>query len=325
MSQSWAFLVRRAFLPVAETGLGGTEQALVELTQALAAAGDQVRVVGGADRPLTIGGVAWGPMQVGRLDVDRVVAVNDASLLAGRGRGKPAVWFHNEVEFWKEARRGRMGSLLRHWPTAVFVGSEQARLASPLPFRHRAVIGHGISAAILNAEPAASPPAPHAIFTSQAYRGLAETLAMWRGLVQPVLPDACFSAFVGERDVPVFAMREPGVTIAPRVANEAMPEVLRGARVWLAPGHASETFCLAAAEAVAAGVPVITLGRGALKERVRHGVDGFICADMAEMGARILAVLTDDDLWWRLHRAGLETRANTDWGTVARAWQALPA
>jgi glycosyltransferase involved in cell wall biosynthesis len=120
-------------------------------------------------------------------------------------------------------------------------------------------------------------------------------------------------------------MREPGVTIAPRVANEAMPEVLRGARVWLAPGHASETFCLAAAEAVAAGVPVITLGRGALKERVRHGVDGFICADMAEMGARILAVLTDDDLWWRLHRAGLETRANTDWGTVARAWQALPA
>jgi glycosyltransferase involved in cell wall biosynthesis len=104
-----------------------------------------------------------------------------------------------------------------------------------------------------------------------------------------------------------------------------MPGVLRGARVWLAPGHASETFCMAAAEAVAAGVPVVTLGRGALKERVRHGVDGFVCADMVEMGARTLEVLTDDDLWWRLHRAGLETRAGADWGAVARAWQALPA
>jgi hypothetical protein len=325
MPQSWAFFTRRAFLPAAEAGLGGTEQALMELARALVAAGDKVRVVGGATRRMGLDGVAWGPPEPGRVDADRLVAVNDATLLPRRGKGRRIVWFHNEVAFWKEARRGRMGTLLRHRPTAVFVGTEQARLASwLLPFRHRAIIPHGIGSAILTAEPADAPPAPHAVFTSQAYRGLAEILGMWRGLVQPALPEAVFTAFVAERDVTVFALRDPGVTIAQRVGNEAIPALLRDARVWLAPGHASETFCLAAAEAVAMGVPVVTLGRGALKERVRHGVDGFVCADLDEMAARTLDVLTDDALWRRMHFAGLERREGAGWGAVARAWQLLP-
>ena len=276
------------------------------LSQALREAGDRVCLVCGEDS---------GP-------VDRAVSINDANLLPVNA-ARRFVWFHNEVEFWKETRRGRLPALLRYRPDAVFVGAEQARLASRLlPLGRRTVIPHGLSAHILAAEPANTPPAPHGVFTSQAYRGLRETLAMWRDLVAPAVAEARFSAFIAPRDVAAFPAG-PGIEIRARVPNDAMPAVLRGARVWVAPGHPSETFCMAAAEAVAMGVPVVTLGAGALRERVRHGVDGFICADMAEMAARTIEILTDDALWQRLHAAGLAARQGQGWAEIARLWRAL--
>ena len=111
---------------------------------------------------------------------------------------------------------------------------------------------------------------------------------------------------------------DAGVDIAPRIGNDAVLARLAHTRVVLAPGHVSETFCLAAAEAIAMGVPVVTLGIGSLKERVRDGVDGFVCANFAEMAARTRALLTDDTLWLRMHAAGAATRVGRDWKSVAR-------
>jgi glycosyltransferase involved in cell wall biosynthesis len=102
-----------------------------------------------------------------------------------------------------------------------------------------------------------------------------------------------------------------------------MPALLRGARVLLAPGHRSETFCLAAAEAIAMGVPVITRGIGALKERVRDGDTGYVCGSTAELARRTLALLTDDALWLRMQAEGLATRQNAGWDRIAQEWETL--
>ncbi len=100
-----------------------------------------------------------------------------------------------------------------------------------------------------------------------------------------------------------------------------MLDVLRGARLLLAPGHVSETFCLAAAEAVAMGVPVVTLGIGSLKERVSDGETGFVCRDWREMAVRTGDVLERPDLWRRLHLAGLASRSGRSWDEVAAVWE----
>ena len=47
-------------------------------------------------------------------------------------------------------------------------------------------------------------------------------------------------------------------------------------RVMLNPGHKGEVFCLAAEEARELCVPIVTMGIGALKERVDHGKTGFV-------------------------------------------------
>ncbi len=264
--------------------------------------------------------------QQGAATADIDVAINDARLLSA-GSGRSAVWFHNEVGVWREARRGRLVALARHRPVAVFCGRGQAAGAGfLLPFRARAVLPHGLPQAILASAPAAAPPPPRALFVSQAYRGLAEVIELWRALVAPACPKARLCAYIAPADLPHFqalAAPTPSIEILPRIGNDGMPALLRGARLLLAPGHRSETFCLAAAEAIAMGVPVVTRGTGALKERVRDGYTGFICRGTAEMARRTLGLLTDDALWSRMQAEGLATRHDAGWDRIAERWEEL--
>ena len=298
---------------------------MIHLTTALAARGHTVCVAGGVHTARTLGGVAWLPTGEAT-QADTCVAVNDARLLAGHA-GLPVVWFHNEVGAWRETRKGRLAALWRHRPLAVFIGTEQARAASRLlPFRKRLVIPYGLPPAVLAAAPAASRPGPRAIFTSQAYRGLREVIAMWRVEISPHVPGARLVAYVADADIAPYAALAAGdatIEIHRRVGNAAMLDVLRGARVLLAPGHVSETFCLAAAEAIAMGVPVVTLGLGSLKERVSDGITGFVCNGWPEMAARTRAVLEDAGLFARMRTGGLASRSGQDWAAAAGAWEAL--
>ncbi len=255
---------------------------------------------------------------------DFAVAVNDARLLPACG-ARPIVWFHNEVTLWREMRRGRLGALRRLRPDAVFCGRRQAARGSfLLPFGRRLILPHGLPAAILSAPPADQPPPPLALFTSQANRGLAEVVALWRRRIAPVRPAARLDAYIAPADLaPIRALAAgaPSIGIHTRIANAGMPRLLRGARLLVAPGHDSETFCLAAAEAVAMGVPVVTFGHGALAERVVHGKTGFICTGAQDMASRILALLDDDVLWRRMQADCLACRAGAGWGHVAGLWE----
>ena len=237
-----------------------------------------VTVAGATRTPRTLNNVAWLPTAPA---ADITVAINDARLLPA-GATSPAIWFHNEVELAKEFRRGRLPALFRARPAAIFIGTEQARLAPRLlPFRSRAVIPYGLSTRILAAPHAEAPPPPAALFTSQAYRGLKEILALWQSDIAPAIPTARLTAHIANTDVPAYTkLAPPSATIAPRIGNDAILARLLQTRVLLAPGHISETFCLAAAEAIALGVPVVTLGIGSLKERVRNNIDGFICREL---------------------------------------------
>jgi glycosyltransferase involved in cell wall biosynthesis len=201
---------------------------------------------------------------------------------------------------------------------------QSQRASSWLPLGRRLVLPHGLPPAILASAMAQSPPGPEVMFASQAYRGLADLIALWRSHIVPQAPAARFRAYIAASDIQRYrdmAAAAPSITILPRVANADMPAVLRGARVLLAPGHRAETFCLAAAEAVAMGVPVVTYGIGALAERVDHGRTGFICRHRDDMAARILTLLADDALWWRMHAQGCASHAGADWPHIAGLWE----
>ena len=84
-------------------------------------------------------------------------------------------------------------------------------------------------------------------------------------------------------------------------------EVLVGADVFLLPSE-SESFGLAALEAMSCEVPVVATRAGGVPEVVVDGETGFLCGvgDVEGMAAAALRLLTDEDLRRRLGRAGRE-------------------
>jgi len=81
--------------------------------------------------------------------------------------------------------------------------------------------------------------------------------------------------------------------------------VLVGADLFLLPSE-SESFGLAALEAMSCEVPVITTDAGGLPEVVVNGETGFLCpvGDVEGMAAAALRLLSDEDLRRRFGEAG---------------------
>jgi glycosyltransferase involved in cell wall biosynthesis len=77
-----------------------------------------------------------------------------------------------------------------------------------------------------------------------------------------------------------------------RVQSERLAELRAGAAIALAPSRSAETFGLAAAEAMAAGVPVAASRIGALPELV--GEEGLVAANDANAMAQAIARLAGD-------------------------------
>src|SRR3989454_4775449 len=84
---------------------------------------------------------------------------------------------------------------------------------------------------------------------------------------------------------------------------ESVGDVLRGADLFLLPS-ATESFGLAALEAMACGVPVVASAAGGIPEVVVDGETGFLAppGDVARMTERALAVLTNSAEHERLKR-----------------------
>jgi hypothetical protein len=105
------------------------------------------------------------------------------------------------------------------------------------------------------------------------------------------------------------------------------------------PCRYKETYCLAVAEAQAAGLPVVTTDLAALPERVEDGVDGFLVRaastprdweapdqpDYQEVFvARTVQILSDGALRERMRQAALrKAYALYDWDVIAAGWEEM--
>ena len=74
----------------------------------------------------------------------------------------------------------------------------------------------------------------------------------------------------------------------------------------------TESFGLAALEAMAAGVPVIATNSGGLPELVEDGISGFLCdvGDIDSMASSVLKILSNEEVFRRYRSSTLE-RAQT--------------
>lgn len=327
---------------LARGDFGGLEKATVNLAVALAARGARVSVINNVAESRSLGGVRWiarggdaAGVAAALRTADVVVTNNEPRSFAWADRveplrGLPVMWLHNQAPLLKTLRRGRLPSLWRWRPLAVFPSLHQMRRTSRVhAFRGREVIWHGLEAPFLDADPPAARP-PRAIYTARAEAGLAKLLTLWITRIAPACPEArlhvlCDPQRLAPMGRSAEALAAHGIRVLGRLPREAMIRELREARVMLYPGHPHlrETFSIASAEAMALGVPLVTLGVGALRERVRHGVDGFIARDHEAVARHAIDLLRDDALHARLGRNARDRYRTLTWDGQARQWEVL--
>jgi hypothetical protein len=329
----------------AEAGpLGGAETAFIGLAQGLAQRGHRVRAFTRGAASIEHRGVTWAPIEAGTPETADLYIANRGHRvldLVPQAR-RVAFWVHNPAGYllkWRYLVR-----LWRRRPTVVFLGPFHATtLPGWVPAGGRATISYGLTELFRQAIRRETPPPPRAIFTSNPLRRLDWVLERWAEGIQPRVPGAelhVFSSLAtyggGSAEkraaaAPMLAraraLEGQGVVLRPPVAKAELVQELAQARVFLYGGDPGETFCLAAAESQASGVPGVVARSTCLAERVRDGDTGFVVADEDRTGfaAHAVDLLTNDALWMRQHRACLETQRGLSWEEAAALWERLLA
>jgi glycosyltransferase involved in cell wall biosynthesis len=307
--------------------VSGTESCTMLLAEALSRRGHQVTVCNNRELALEVNGVRYRPLaDASTLDPEMIaISNNRISVLGQIPMRRRVVWAHLDLRLRRLKKKHDLLAVFRVRPHLVVPSRYSAlRTQAIVPFRSRQIIEHGVDSDFIQFSAPTNLPPPIAVFASQPGRNLNLVLKAWREQIHPHLPEARLHVYLPkpEQNPGHIANQEDNnIEVRGSIGKAKLAEAFRNARVMIYPGHKEETFCNAAAEAVASGLPVVTMGIGALGERVRHGVDGFVVPTAESMGEHALRLLVDNSLWRRMQRAGIEGSREKSWDVRAIEWE----
>jgi len=116
-------------------------------------------------------------------------------------------------------------------------------------------------------------------------------------------------------------LRQSGIIVRPRMSMDLLIQELLQAKLMLYFGHKDETFCLAASEAMACGLPVVTRGIGSLAERVGHNKNGIVSGKDSVLAHSVLDLLADASRWNRLSCCAYDSVQGVSWARQAKHWE----
>ena len=324
--------------------LGGAETALTDLAEAFAALGHDVSVHNRCDAALTWNGVRWLPLTsapdrgIGR-QADLYIPNRSARLLTACPEARRTLfWLHNPAGYLRKLRN--QWPLFRRRPVLVFSG-ESHRNTYPrwCADGGREIIPLGISPEFLLARERKTAPPPRALFCSNPMRSLDWLLDVWAQAIAPALPGAELHIFAGAavygsagdakaRQMSAIldkaaALRDQGVLLRGPVSKNELAAEMAAARLLLYRGDKGETFCLAAAESQAMGLPAVLEDIACMRERVIDGKTGFVVRGADAFAAAAVRLLTDDALWQRQHHEALTCQRHWTWQKAAEAFLTL--
>lgn len=302
---------------IGQRPLGGVETAVALLAQAFQRRGHELSLHfegENASLPAT---------------ADLVIATRVPRLFRTLPRGRRVLWLHNPAGYLRKPRHA--WPLLRARPILVTLGPHHAATVPRWLPGARVQIPLAVAPPFDTPPPERAPPAPVAVFTSSPLRGLDELARLWPRIGLGELHAYSGAATYGgdprlaERAAPILtrAGAVPGIRLFAPLPRPELRARLTQARCMLYLGDPGETFCLAVAEAQAAGLPCVVLDRGAVAERIEDGLTGIVARSEADFIAASQALLRDDALWQRMHRAALARGAGPNWADVAQSFEAL--
>jgi glycosyltransferase involved in cell wall biosynthesis len=333
---------REAWSPTtaAASGIGGSETAVIEVSRRLAAAGHRVRVFCNTPEEGLFDRVEY--RSLGSLEdvtgCDLLIAWRDALPLEWVPGRVKWLWVHDttihNARPWSLHSAGRVLALSQ-WH-AQHLTAEHG-----VEWEKVAVTRNGIDLARF-----AHTPARHehrVIYSSSPDRGLEQLLDAWPA-VRATVPDAELHVFYGWQMLEDAARREPdgaeanflrvlqqklaaladaGVVVRGRVDQTTLAREMLAAGAWVHPSTMpngepfTETSCIGAMEAQAAGCVVVYRPVGALPETVREGIR---VDELETLGSRLALALAPISLH---ERQVIQARvSDAGWDGVVEQWLA---
>lgn len=351
----------RPFVPpdIQVRAMGGSETALLHVARGLAALGHQVTVVAhpGARQGI-YDGVRYVDLEAGhwqdQLDVDVTVIFRQLPHVRRAVPGRYRLfWGHDHIGLYPELPRGIKRSVLTAaWSLGYRVFGQRApgivavsrwladcyvRFAR-WPSDHVWVIPNGVDPDLFQASnPVGSDAGDRPLrvaYTSVPERGLALLITRVMPAIWAQIPDVELHVFSYR---PLDAYRALASSGGSRVVfhgglpQRELARTLASYDLWLYPTDFPETSCIAAMEAQAAGLPVVTSARYALRETVEDGhtgilIEGTVGSDeyVERFASAAVRLLRDARLRREMgERARRRILTEFTWSKVAQRWSQL--
>ena len=297
--------------------LRGAENVIINLTRELNTLGHEITVYNNCDKEIKIENIEWKNIyniQKDKNIYDIVVTNNDMQLFESINANKYVAFSHSIQSLEKFIRKKQLIPFLKYKPKIVHLSKYHEQNRNYLlkifgSFR----LNWGLDEIFLKTNISNDNKENIAIFTSRVDRNLDLLINIWKHHI--FTHDQNFKLLVTPNNVDLSQYNIFNRNFGSR--KELINDLLKS-KILLIPGHKSELYCIAAEQAKELCVPIITLGIGALAERVEHGKTGFIAKNEKEFASYTNDLFKNPTIFSEIKNNLLSLRGKNNWSDVAK-------
>ena len=247
---------------------------------------------------------------------DFLIAMSDANLLSYIKCDKKFLWSHSVQPVEKFLRKNQLFPFIKNKPVMLLEGNYHYKTRSYLTsFYGKKIIKLAADYDFINESIDKNfIPEKKAIFTTRSDRNLNFLLSSWEKIFK--------NSPNSELHInPPYSLSDKeikmGIKLRAKVDKNKLINELKNSRLMINPGHKGEVFCLAAIEAKELCLPIVTMGYGSLKERVEHGITGYIANNQNEFINYSIDILNNDETYKKLRENLFKKRGLRTYNDVA--------
>ena len=299
--------------------IAGSEKTLINITNELSKNDDLIiNVFNKTNEPFKLGNLEWNNInEINKYKFpDFLIAMSDAKLLSLTESKKKFLWSHSVQPIEKFIRKKQLLPFLRNKPIMILEGEYHYKTRSFLTSLFgKKILPIAVDDEFINIKiDTHDIKKKDAIFTTRSDRNLSFLIDCW----SQIKKNSETSKLIIN---PPYELSDQDKTndIHLRIKGNKQDLIkdLMNSRVMLNPGHKGEVFCLAAEEARELCVPIVTMGYGALYERVEHNKTGFIAKNKDEFIKYSSDILNNDSLFLELKKNLMLKRKSRTYKDVA--------
>ena len=250
------------------------------------------------------------------MNFDIAVANADMRLLDTIAAKKKFIISYSLQSIEKFLRKGQLISYFKNKPTILLFGKYHMKNRSKLlSLFGSKIIDIAIDDLFLNTKLTNNIDSNIAIFTSRPDRNLDILIKIWSENILPNFKNAKLLTTPTE-----VVSQSSNIIFRKMDSQENLIKDLLRSKVFLAPGHKAELFCLAAEEARELCLPIVTLGIGSLSKRVTHEKTGFIAKNNKDFADYTIELFKNKDLWNSIRANLINLRGSNNWKSSTKVF-----